>query len=99
MVRDPFTTHHLVQPGGHDFIGSTPYFAMPQPQLPAQRSAALPPVVAPQRGAFGWSKTALPPAATPSWWAQFGPLTYGPGGGPGQGIIQAPQPVKGVYNR
>lgn len=96
MVRQPFTQQHWVQPAGHAFIGTTPYFAMPNPQPPSQRSAAPPPVVAPRRGAWGWRKTALPPQATAAFTAQAGGLTYGAGGGPGQGIIQSPQPIASV---
>lgn len=79
MVRNPFTQHYILQPAGADFLGTTPYFGMPAPQLPAQRSAGLPPVTAPGPGAWNYRKAALPVQATPEWWAQVGGLTYGSG--------------------
>lgn len=89
MIQGSFTEPHWLEPLGVEFLGTAPYFAYPRPQPPAQRSAEVPPVTAPKKPIWGWFKAGLPRQATPAWWAQQGGLTYGPGAGPGQGLIQS----------
>lgn len=97
MVRDPFTGYASLASGlpqanserGSQQFGNAPYVAMPQGRAPAVRADALPPVVAPTRGPYGYRKANVPVEVTPGWWARVGALTFGPGGssrGQGGGI-------------
>jgi len=63
---------------GSAYMGHPAYYRGMPPagnymsNAPSVRSAALPPVVAPRPGAWGWTKTATPPAINPSFWGVRG---------------------------